>query len=398
MDTLVHFGGAVKALGDGKVGGYLVTFGDATTPDLSAERDFFTATTDYGLEDNIKSAVYYAHGLDKSLKTRRLTVGEMKVDDVGVWVEGQLKMRDEYEKAVYKMAEDGKLGWSSGTATHLVTRKAIKTDGGTVHEILTWPLGIDASLTPIPADPRNAAFALKSLPALLGMEEPPATKSRADFTYDDLRALLESEWNEDFPPQMTYGDPYDGWARQVHIVAMDDATCVGQRGWDGELIRRVYSVTAGNDVVWGEPEEVARTTSFVPVTDGDDNVVPMMAGKQADVTAIKEQLTRSMPFGDHAEIATSATTGLVTRFQDMLHLEIKSGRAMSASRHKKLSQTYAGLMTAHTATAGHLAAINEMLLSTDPDKAKREAKDTDELEALRTQFVRIQSNQLHMTG
>lgn len=392
MDTLVHFGGAVKALGDGRVGGYLITFGNETTPDLSVERDYFTATTDYGLEDNIKSAVYYAHGLDKSLKTRRLTVGEMKVDDVGVWVEGQLKMRDDYEKAVYKMAEDGKLGWSSGTATHLVTRKAIKTDTGTVHEILTWPLGIDASLTPIPADPRNAAFALKSLPALLGMEDPlPATKSRADFTYDDLRSLLESEWNEDFPSQMTYGDPYDGWARQVHIVAMDDAACVGQRGWDGELIRRAYSVTAGNDVVWGGPEEVARTTSFVPVTDGDDKTVPIMAGKQADVAALKEMLRGSMTFSDHASIVQDAMEGFAARAASLGDLSsTKAGRAMSASRHKKLSQTYAGLMTAHTATAGHLAAINEMLLSTDPDAKK----DADEVGALRTQFLRLQSRNL----
>lgn len=397
MDTLVHFGGAVKALGDGKVGGYLITFGDATTPDLSAERDFFTADTDYGLEDNIKSAVYYAHGLDKSLKTRRLTVGEMKVDEVGVWVEGQLKMRDEYEKAVYKMAEDGKLGWSSGTATHLVTRKAIKTDGGTVHEILTWPLGIDASLTPIPADPRNAAFALKALPALLGMEESPAAKSAADLTITDQMALLEQEANEDFGNP---DDPWDDPIRGRDVVPPN--IFVYARGFDpgDALYQRTFVITDGNDVTWGDEVEVVRGTRYLPVTEDpsmpDNDDPPMMAGKEAqvDVAALKAMLRASMTLDDHAEIVRDAISGFATRTESLLDLSIKSGRAMSASRHKKLSQTYAGLMTAHTATAGHLAAINEMLLSTDPDAKK----DVDDFAALRTRFVRLQSELLHMSG
>ena len=33
-DQLVAFGGAIKALGDGRIGGYLVKFTDATRPDL----------------------------------------------------------------------------------------------------------------------------------------------------------------------------------------------------------------------------------------------------------------------------------------------------------------------------------------------------------------------------
>jgi HK97 family phage major capsid protein len=63
-------------------------------------------------------------------------------------------MRDEYERAVYGLAEKGKLGWSSGTAPHLVERNK--------SHITRWPLGLDASLTPIPADPGNRAMPLKS--------------------------------------------------------------------------------------------------------------------------------------------------------------------------------------------------------------------------------------------
>lgn len=153
--TLVWFGDAVKALGDGRIGGYLVRFGSPDDPDL--EGDYFDASTDFG--DIKTSPVYYQHGLDKSLKTRRLGQATLKVDEFGVWAETQLELRDEYERFIYGMAEAGKMGWSSGTASHLVEREQT----GKAWHIKHWPLGLDASLTPTPAEPRNAAVPLKSL-------------------------------------------------------------------------------------------------------------------------------------------------------------------------------------------------------------------------------------------
>lgn len=154
-ETLVYFGGAVKALGDGRVGGYLVRFGTPDNPDL--EGDYFDPETDFGRAE--KSAVYYQHGLDPVLKRRVLGEGLMRKDEVGVWIEAQLEMRDEYERAIYGMAEKGKLGWSSGTAPHLVER----TPMGKTYHLKTWPLGLDASLTPTPAEPRTLAIPLKTL-------------------------------------------------------------------------------------------------------------------------------------------------------------------------------------------------------------------------------------------
>lgn len=156
METVVYNGGAVKALGDGKVGGYLVSFGDSKHTDL--EGDYFTPNTDFDLERSTKSTVLYQHGLDKTLKGTKLGVGEMKVDDAGVWIEAQLELRDDYERAIYDMAQKGKLGWSSGTAAHLVERKKV----GKSYEIEAWALGLDASLTPTPAEPRCLAMSLKS--------------------------------------------------------------------------------------------------------------------------------------------------------------------------------------------------------------------------------------------
>jgi HK97 family phage major capsid protein len=152
--AMIYFGDAVKALGDGKVGGHLVRFSTDEDPDLTG--DFFDKDTDYG--DLSKADVYYQHGMDTKIGKRKIGKGTLKLDDVGVWIEAQLNMRDEYEKAIYALAEAGKLGWSSGTASHLVDREA----KGKANYIKAWPLGLDASLTPTPAEPRNEAIPFKS--------------------------------------------------------------------------------------------------------------------------------------------------------------------------------------------------------------------------------------------
>ena len=191
-DALVFYGGSVKALGSGRVGGYLVRFTSEDEPDLEGE--FFDGQTWYG--DAKETPVYYQHGLDPVLARRVLGKGNLDAQDVGVWIEAQLEMRDEYERAVYGLAEKGKLGWSSGTAPHLVERK-----GG---HIMRWPLGLDASLTPIPADPGNRAMPLKSWAEATG----------------NLKTLLEAEPGEakDTSPEGDAGSVTIR-AEHVHIVS-----------------------------------------------------------------------------------------------------------------------------------------------------------------------------------
>ena len=144
-DMLLTFGSEIKALGDGKVGGFLVRFTDAKSTDLDG--DFFDASTDYGIETGDRLPVYYNHGLDSTLKRRRIGRAQVDVQDVGVWVEAQLEMRDEYERAIYALIEKGKVGWSSGSMPHLVEREPQK---GGASRITSWPLG-EASITPTPA-------------------------------------------------------------------------------------------------------------------------------------------------------------------------------------------------------------------------------------------------------
>ena len=160
MDSnqFVTIGGELKALGDGRIGGYLVRFGTPDMPDLTG--DYFAADTDYDLDGGAgRTTVLYHHGMDAKLGRRKLGRGDLRQDDLGVWVEAQLAMRDEYERAVYGMIEAGKMGLSSGTASHLVEREP---QAGGVSKITRWPLGLDASITPIPAEPRTSVTTLKA--------------------------------------------------------------------------------------------------------------------------------------------------------------------------------------------------------------------------------------------
>ncbi|MGB7340684.1 MAG: phage major capsid protein, partial [Phototrophicaceae bacterium] len=162
---------AVKALGDGRWKSTLVLFGNDDEADF--DNDFFSYPdeTNYGVKfaDVMPptTTVYFHHGMDEVLGLKELGNGhrgEFRVDDVGVWVEGWLDIRDDYERAIYDLIESRKMGTSSGTAGHLVRYER----SGKAWKITNWPLGLDASLTPVPNDWRQGLYmpvsAVRSLP------------------------------------------------------------------------------------------------------------------------------------------------------------------------------------------------------------------------------------------
>lgn len=155
-DSLTYYGGAVKAMGGGKVGGYLIIFTNADSPDLQG--DYFLKSTELFIENGETRPILYRHGAHPVIKDRKLGRGRLTVDDVGVFIEGELNLRDKYEKAIYTLAEKGKLGWSSGSLGYLVHREP----NGKSFEIKSWPIG-EASLTPNPVEGRTSAIPLKSL-------------------------------------------------------------------------------------------------------------------------------------------------------------------------------------------------------------------------------------------
>ena len=150
---------SIKSVGDARIGFYAVLFNSV---DLQGER--FTPQTDFGIQGRIP--VIYQHGQDRALKSRVLGIAEIvRADDVGLWMEAQLELRDEYERSILSMIEAGKLGVSTGALSHTVNR-----EGGVIK---TWWLG-EVSLTPVPAEPKTKVVALKSEPVIESNEDPEA--------------------------------------------------------------------------------------------------------------------------------------------------------------------------------------------------------------------------------
>ena len=145
----------MKALGGGKVGGYLVRFSTDADPDLEGE--FFTKDTDFG--DAATAPVYYQHGLDEVLeKAQDWQAPLTRLTNLAYGLRRSSTCATSMKKFIYDMAEKGKMGWSSGTAGHLIDRE----QRGKAVWLKSWPLGLDDTLTPIPAEPRNTAVPLKS--------------------------------------------------------------------------------------------------------------------------------------------------------------------------------------------------------------------------------------------
>ena len=164
MDLLTSTVDGIKSDRLGYVKGYLVRFGDTKTADL--EGDFFTPQTDYGFPvakgQRVPLNVYYHHGMDAAVGKKSIGTGYIKMDDVGLWYEAQLDLADEYGSMIAKLCKQGKMGFSSGAAGHLVERKSM----GGAAEITRWPIA-EASITPTPAEYRNS---VKSLKEYYGME------------------------------------------------------------------------------------------------------------------------------------------------------------------------------------------------------------------------------------
>lgn len=181
---------AVKFLDDGgvKVGGYAVRFGSPDEPDLSQERDFFTKSTDFWLDRWATRPMLYHHAQEGATADEPIIGAWLKasLDDVGVWLEGELDKAHKYFSAIQEMVKRGVLAQSSDSAPHLVKRKRAAKN---THEVTRWPI-LASSLTPTPAEPRLLPVeTIKSAYKALGIDfpdepdglaEPDATKSVAE--------------------------------------------------------------------------------------------------------------------------------------------------------------------------------------------------------------------------
>lgn len=163
---------AVKALDEsGRVGGYLVAWGDENRRDLHGE--WFTPNTEFALDwYGVNRPALYHHGLDGNLQIKMIgVIDSIKADSVGLWAEAQLDLRNEYVKHILGMVKRGLLGWSSGSLSHLVE---VLQSG----EIKRWPI-VEGSLTPTPADPSGTMVTatIKAVKSAIELEAyaPPET-------------------------------------------------------------------------------------------------------------------------------------------------------------------------------------------------------------------------------
>ena len=131
--------------------------------DLEAEA--FGPETDFCLDWFDQRPLIYDHGTNKATKTTVAgRVVEHEPRDIGIWTTAELNKNHAYHSAIGKLVDRGALAFSSGAMPHLVQKD---------HKsglITRWPW-IELSLTPTPANPDAAVYAVKSADALAHLAE-----------------------------------------------------------------------------------------------------------------------------------------------------------------------------------------------------------------------------------
>ena len=192
MDMVAFSGDAIKSDKLGYVSGYLVRFGSPDVADL--EGDYFTKSTDYGfpIDQDVPINLYWNHGMDKAVGKRCIGTGHAKADNVGIWYQAQIDMADDYAIGIARMAKAGKLGFSSGAASHMVERKTV----GKASEIIRWTIA-EASVTPTPAEYRNVVKSLSDMDYMDNMDMEMEMVSPVDQTPEEYAREVFAEVESD---------------------------------------------------------------------------------------------------------------------------------------------------------------------------------------------------------
>lgn len=196
MDTKIFFGGALKALGDNRIGGYLVRFTDESKRDLHG--DYFTAQTDFHLSDYPleNRPILFNHGLYKGTGIKPIgRIISHKVDEIGLWVEGILDEHNQYTQAVKELMANGVLGWSSGALPQSVEVEDgfIKSwaiiEGSATH---TPAMPIETKITTIKALSESPQGESDALMSASNISSDNTKQEGTDMTPDEIRALVIS--------------------------------------------------------------------------------------------------------------------------------------------------------------------------------------------------------------
>lgn len=354
-DSLINFGGNLKTLGEGRIGGELVIFG---SKDLSG--DVFTKNTDFGFKDGDETPIYLNHRLP--LKTRdgqfvtvkeKIGIGTLKMTDDAVLIDAILYNREQYEKALDAM------GWSSGTAAHLMEREV--KDG--VTWVKTWPLKLDASITPIPCEPSTKVVSLKSYLDSLEVEPPPfAVKGllanelakRKQSAYDiwyGLTMVIEkiAEAAESATELNLTGAPLD--VRALVAEAVNEF---------GPLFIET-AVAQINEYARGESDQEHFWLKSLDHLGALVSGAPLLDHSDAVVSAVEEYANQS----NALKAALAAYTQRINDKQKF-RAETKAGRVISQANRDRMGAACAKIKDAMDAMQGVHDDLDSLVVSTSP--------------------------------
>lgn len=362
-ETIISFGGEVKSLSNGKIGGYLVKFSSATDPDLVG--DFFTKDTDFGITSGVTTTgVYLNHRLPlETPKGEHIVVkskigeGTLSVDDNGILIEAILYNRKQYEKALAAM------GWSSGTAAHLVDRKRI---GKKTYEVTTWLLGLDASITPHPCEPRNSVVPLKSY-AAERVELPGLLEVDTKGIFADMRKEREMSTFELWSAVCKGAERIAAAAKveDVSGVQVDIETKVA------ELVDE-YASELKTSIASQITEYVDGSQEYFYLKSFFDSFKSLLV-TSATMTLDKHSesvVTAAQEFADLATDLPASFKAWIDRVRNRIEFrEAKDGRTISVSTRERMAGTHAKVKAAMEAMQQIHSEIEELMKLAEP-KAK----------------------------
>lgn len=254
----------LKVSPSGEVEGWGIPFGGPLADDSDIDGERFSKDTDFHFDWFPHGRpMLYDHGTDRKLGLDligRQTEHEV-IDDVGVWVKGQINMSHRYAEAVMGLIGEGKIGFSSLAMRHLVEKDR-------KGNILEWPW-IEETLTVHPANPMatidefkmSVTFgdAMKQLGLDIpeGITQPPTGKAIElpdGMSTDDLRDALLVAAKEGYP-SLFDGDDDFPWVNVIYdskaVLSVNDQHYEISYAVDGET---------GDVSVSGAPRAVVQRT------------------------------------------------------------------------------------------------------------------------------------------
>lgn len=301
--SIPHADTAIKSLGDGRIGGYLVVWGNPTRKDITGE--YFTPETELGLDWYAQRPTLYQHGLDDTLQATKIgEIDTLRPDDVGVWAEAQLDLRNRYVQAVNRMVEKGILAWSSGSAPNL----AVVDPGG---RIKRWII-IEGTATPTPAEPRQTGImpvkayyaAMKAIPL------PDEHEAEEEAVEPGLRSVHEvvpitpKTENQPFP------------RKAIHMDIQGLIAAMQEQGIESDKILAVVAAYNGGEAPAAEVPAEAPPMEGMSVSPDD----MAKSIKTAVESAVREAI-KSNGGEIHSQVnpLTAPSTPQISGMNDMLY-------------------------------------------------------------------------------